>query len=102
MRIIEEIILKVGVDVTGLDDIRHAEDDLNGLESGVEDYRDSADKSTTATNSMGGAIGGMAIAAAAATAAATAAIATFIWRFLLNMSLTLYRFSDEARMTMNK
>lgn len=69
MRIIEEIILKVGVDVTGLDDVRHAEDDLNGLERSTEDYSDSADKSTTATNSMGGAITGMAIAAAAATAA---------------------------------
>jgi len=68
-RIIEEIILKLGVDLTGMEnDVANAADSLDGLADATEDYEGSAKKAGEESSLMGGAITGMAAAAAAATA----------------------------------
>ena len=69
-RIIEEIILKVGVDTSGIGSkVGNASDDFGDLEDSVKDY-DSAAKDTASTSKgLGIAVTGMAAAAAAATVA---------------------------------
>lgn len=69
-RLIEEIILKLGLDLTGVEaGTKRVNDNLEDLEDGVDGYSDSAKASEAASDKMGGAILGVAAAAAAATAA---------------------------------
>jgi hypothetical protein len=78
-RLVEEIILKIGVDTGGLEnDVAKADDAFEDLENSVSDYDQTAQESSETSKELGGSIDGVKVAAGAAVIALGALIAKSI------------------------